>query len=136
MPQEHNLPIAFLRDLSHLVENMLCIPAALSAAHIGNNAVGAKIVAAVHNRDLCKRRLGAKIRNLLRDAAILVFGRKDALLLHDPIQKLRQTIQGVRAKHQIHMGIFLLDRLGDVRLLHHASAYPDDHIRPAAFSML
>ena len=116
---------------------MLGLPALLPAPHVGHDAVGAEIVAAVHHRDpgpgIPVPADGDALQDLLPFAAPeehpLGLGEVGA-------EHLRQTVDDVGAKDDIHKGIALFQALRHVLLLGHAAAHGDDNRRPAALDVL
>ena len=108
---------------------MILSAAAFPAADVGHDAVGAEVVAAVHDGH---PRAGAALADhghTLGDGAVLILhGEHPAPLGIDLIQQLGELPQGLRAEHQIHMAVGLAHLLGHLRPLRHAAAQAD-HLR-------
>ena len=117
-------------------DQLLCLPddilrqsGTLASAYIGNHAVGAEVVAAVHDGKPGFDAAVALTRDAFGHDAEILFGGVDPLVpVHDPFQQLGEAPELVRAEDQIHDGIGMLDPLGHVLLLHHAAADRDDLI--------
>ena len=137
LPKQRNILVALCHQLANLGNDLLLISAALSAAHIGHDAIGAEIVAAVHNghpravvaasRD--GHALGYDVLGLLR--AENATGARDLLP-----EQLGKTVQGCRAEGQVHVRILVLDILAAVLLRHHTAADRNDQRGLFGFEVL
>ena len=128
LAQQGDLFVTRLHQLAALRQNVLGAAAALSAAHIGHDAVGAEIVAAVHDGQPGPEVRIAADGHLFHDVRPLHRGLQKALfaageLLH---QQLGQGVDGVHAEHQVHKGVTLAQLVHHGGLLGHAAAQADD----------
>ena len=127
LPEQGDVLIALPHELARLGEHRLRLAGTLAPADIGHDAVGAEIVAAVHDRQPGLHRPVAPHGDALGYRALVPGRRKDALMApHDALQQLRETPELVRPENQIHHRVGSLDLLGHVLLLHHAAADRDD----------
>ena len=132
LAEEGDVLIPGLDEAARLCHDVVKAPGALPAPDVGDDAVGAEVVAAVHDGEPGL------------DAALPVHGqalRDDALAgrdLKDPASPPRRALvelgeapELVRAEAEVHYaeGVFYL--LGHVRLLDHAAADRDDEPRVA-----
>ena len=128
LAQQSDVLVPGLHQFPDLLQHTLRVPAPFPAPDIGDDAVGAKIVAAVHDGDPGFDALLPHHGDALGDGAMLVIHGKDPFAaLVDPPQELRELPQGVGSEHQVHQGIGLFDALGDPLLLGHTAAEGDDH---------
>ena len=137
LSEQRDIFIAFFYQAAQLCLDVLRLPAALSAAHIRHDAIGAEIVAAVHNGQPCMAALAALYRQTLGNFALRVTGNlKNALTSAQTMQQqLRKAPLHMRAKHNIHARIALFDFFRDVLLLYHTAAHANDQIVAAVFQM-
>ena len=129
LPQQGDLLEAVGHQLPHLVDDPLRVAAAFPAADVGHDAVGAEVVAAVHDGH---PRAGAALADhwhtLGNGAVLILHGEHPAPLGIDLIQQLGELPQRLGAEHQIHMAVGLAHLLGHLRPLRHAAAQAD-HLR-------
>ena len=93
LPQQGNLLDTFPDQLAGLLHNAVGIAAALPAPHIGDNAVGTEIVAAVHDGQKGLGPAVAPHRDVLGDDAVLHRPLDNLLAsLQHPQQQLRQAM--------------------------------------------
>ena len=129
LPQQGDFPEALGHQLPHLVDDPLRVAAAFPATDVGHDAVGAEVVAAVHDGHPGAGAALADHRHTLGNGAVLILhGEHPAPLGIDLIQQLGELPQGLRAEHQIHMAVGLAHLLGHLRPLRHAAAQAD-HLR-------
>ena len=137
LTQERDLPVSTAGQITDLREDILHIPAALTAAHVRHNTVAAKIIAAVHNGH---KRLKAAVPysgNPLRNHTVPHRDPQHALpLAEHGIEHLGQLVRDVRAKDQIHKRKSMLHPLGHMLLLHHTAAHGDHHVRALRLELL
>ena len=130
LAQQGDLLISLGSQLAHLADDLLRVAAALTAPDIGHDAVGAEVVAAVHDAD---PRAGAALtdhRHTLGNGAVLVLhGEHPATAGIDLPEKFRELPQGLRAEHQIHMAVGLAHLFRHLGPLGHTAAQADDLLR-------
>ena len=132
LPEQHDLLHAVRGQMADLREDILRLAADLAAADIGNNAVGAEIIAPVHDVHAGFEAVLPLHRQGLRQNRRLFLNLEDPLFLREgAVQKLRKRVEVVGSEHKVHEGIALFDLLHRVRLLHEAAAEPDDPARVA-----
>ncbi|MBV5272965.1 MAG: DUF362 domain-containing protein, partial [Lamprocystis purpurea] len=128
LAQQIDLAHALLGQAGDLSEDVVEWPADLLAAGVGDHAVGAVFRAAFHHRDegaWTVRPRGRKTVELLDLGEGDIHLRLTAGL--EVTQHLRQTVQGLGAEHQIHIGRPLANRLA--LLTCHTTADADHQIR-------
>ena len=136
LAQQGDLLVARGDQPAALLQHVLRAAAALTAAHVGHDAVGAEIVAAVHHGHPCLERVRPCDGDMLGDGAGGILRGKNALACRQHVQQqLRELPQMVRGKHAVHVGIGFFDALGHLRLAHHAAADEDLLPRVAALGM-
>ena len=134
LPQQRDVLIPGGDKLARLGYDVLRQTRALAPADIRDDAVGAEVVAAVHDRKPGLDRAVAPHRDALGHGAVVLFGGEDApVLFHDLLEQLREAPQLVRAEDQVDHRIGHLDLLRHVLLLDHAAADRDDLPRPRLF---
>ena len=127
LAQEGDVPISGLGELPDLGQNVLGPPGPLPPPDIGDDAVGAEIVAAVHDGDPGLDGALPPDREALGDGAGLVGGVEDAAPAgEDPPEELREPPEGVGPEDQVHVAEGLPELLHVVGLLHHAAAQAED----------
>ena len=122
-------------QLAQLLFDLLRAAAALAAAHIGDDTVGAEVVAAIHNGQprLCAARAqhGQALGNVILPADI-----EYALLpAQHTVQQRWEAPQRMRAEQQADLRIAFFDLLDVFLLLRHAAAQRNDNLRPPLFQM-
>src|SRR5882672_11253735 len=130
LTEQCDLGDALGRELPHFLEHRVEGAAHFLAARIWHDAEAAVLAAALHDGHEGPRALGTRCRQ-----AIELLDLREAHIDDRPagaaqlIEHLRQAVQGLRAKHQVHER----RALGDARafLARHAAADADDHLRPA-----
>ena len=107
-----------------------------SGPDVGDDAVGAEVVAPVHDGYPGLHLVLADHRDALGDGAGLVGGLEDAAPVGEQgMEHLGELPQGVGAEHQIHVAVGLADLLGDPGLLGHTAAQTDELVRVAALGV-
>ena len=136
LAQEGDVFIALLYQAPHLVQDVLRCAGALPAPDIGHDAIGAEVVAAIHDGHPGLDAVLADGGDTLGDGPGLVGHREDASPLGEQgVDHLRELPQGVGAEDQVHVAIGLADLLGHMLLLHHAAAQTDELLRVAALGV-
>jgi len=133
LPQQGDVLVALGHQFPHLVQNVLRLPGALPAPDVGDDAVGAEVVAPVHDGHPGLYLVLAHHRDALGDGAGLVGNLENAAPAGEQgVDKLGELPQHVGAEHQVHMAEGLFDLVSHVLLLSHAAAHADDLVRVAA----
>ena len=133
LPQQGDVLVAVPDQLLHLPEDVLQLPGALPAPDVGDDAVGAEVVAPVHDGHPGLHLVLAHHRDALGNGAGLVGDLEDASPAGEQgVDKLGELPQHVGAEHQVHVAEGLFDLVGHVLLLGHAAAHADDLVRVAA----
>ena len=123
LAQQRDLLAAACRQLLHLRQDVLRTAAPLPAPRIGHDAVSAEVVAAVHDVHEGFKRVFPRCRQPFRDCPSVFPDLHDLLVrLPHAVQQFREIRDVVGAEHQIYPGVFLLQRVDHVLLLHHAAA--------------
>ena len=137
LPEQSHILGACSNHIAHLIEHKMIVAAALSVAHIGHDAVRAKIVAAVHNAD---PRLGAARAQDRHALTNLTSCFADVEAAAMPVKHLtevfREAVEHGRFKRKIHIGITVFQLLHAMRLRRHAAADRDDKLAVLCFEML
>ena len=111
-------------------------PAPLPAPDIGDNAVGAEVVAAVHDGDPGFQGVVPQLGKTLCDGARLILGIEGALAGgEDLIQKLGELPQMMGGKDTVYMGIAFANPLHYLLLPCHAAAEKNLLLRVAALGV-
>ena len=129
LSQQHDFPHAVPDQIADLTENFLRLPAVLPSSDIGNNAVRAEVVAAVHDVYAGLKEIFPVCRKFFDHLiGFLQDIHHHALILKDTIQKLCQLIHVVGSENQINKAEALLQAVHHLLLLHHAAAQADNHM--------
>ena len=137
LAQEGDVLIARRNELPCLPDHVLGLAGALPAPDVGHDAVGAEVVAAVHDGEPGLHAAVPPLGDALGHGAVALLGGEDPLFAgHGLFQQLREAPELVGPEDQVHDGIGLLDLLGDVGLLHHAAADGDDLPGPGLFGVV
>ena len=112
MPQQDNLLVAQRQQFPELRLNSLWTSAALPPPHMGHHTIRTKIIAAIHHgqpaTDIPIPRNGQPLHNL--PVGTLVTPLKDPFAGgQNRMQKLRQAMDHMGAKHQVDVRIALAD---------------------------
>ena len=137
LPEQHDFFYAVRDERLHLAHNILRLARLLSAAHIGDDAVGAKVIATVHDVH-ARLKPGLSARGHVIPEGISLFRRvDDALILRlDRIEQFRKLPDVMCSEDKIHEVILLLNPQHFILLLHHAAADADQHVRIQLFKVL
>ena len=136
LPQEHDLLHAAVAEFLRFPQDGLHIPAALPPAHIGHDAVGAEVVAAIHDGDVGRVLPQALHGHVLGDHVLLLHLYHGTVAVQRAAEQLRQLVQVGGAEGQIHKAVLLQDLLRHARLLNHAPAHGDHQPRIALAHLL
>ena len=130
LAQEGDLLIALLDKLPELCQNCGGLAAALPPADVGHDAVGAEVVAPVHDGQP-RAEAGIAADGQLLDHGVALGGLfQIALALADALgQHGGQPVNAVHAKDKVHIGVALAQLFDDVLLLGHAAADTDHQAR-------
>ena len=130
LAQQGDLLEALRRQLADLLHDLLRGAAALPAPDIGDDAVGAEVVAPIHDGHPRPDPALPDHGHPLGNGAVLVLhGEHPAPAGIHLIQKFRELPQGLGPEHQVHMAIAGPDLLRHLRPLGHAAAQADDLLR-------
>ena len=133
LAQEGEFLIAPAYQVPAFVQNVLRQAAALPAPDVGDDAVGAEIVAAVHDRDPGLEIVRPHHGQALGDGPVGVSdGEGLAVPDQHRIEVLRQLPEVVGGEDPVHVPVALLHPAGDLRVAHHAAADEDLLPRMAA----
>ena len=136
LTQQGNLLGASGNQLPALLQNILRLPAPLPAPDIGDNAVGAEVVAAVHDGDPGLQGVVPQLGKSLRNGAGLILGIEGALAGGEHlIQKLGELPQMMGGKDTVYMGIAFANPLHHLHLSSHAAAEKNLLLRVAALGV-
>ena len=126
LTQQGDLLIALRHQLLKLRQNGGGFAAALPPAHIGHDAVGAEVIAAVHNgQPRAEARIAAD-GHFLDHGVALGRGFQIALAAaHTLRQHGGQTVDAVHAEHQINIWVALTQLFDNMGLLRHTAADAD-----------
>ena len=133
LSKQRNFFVALLNELAALGDDGIRVAALLPAAHIRHNAVRAEIVAAVHHGHPRACVAVAAHRQAFNDLFRFMPAQKNALRVgHGGVHHLRQSVDDVRAEHDVHKRERRLNALRHALLFHHAAAYGNEQRRVAA----
>ena len=136
LPQERDVLIARRDELARLALDLVRVAGALAPAHIWHDAVGAEVVAPVHDRQPCLDAAVALLGDALGHAAVRRRdGEHPPVLGADGAQQLREAPQLMRAEDEVDDAVGLFQLLGHVFLLRHAAADRDDLVGVARLGM-
>ena len=126
LPQDSDFLIARGDQLPALGQDVLRQTAPLPAPDVGDDAVGAEVVAAVHDGDPGLQIVGADHRQTLGNGPGGILHRP-GLPVPDqhPVEVLRQLPQVVGRENAVHVGVAVLHAAGDLGIAHHAAADED-----------
>ena len=127
LPQERDVLIPRRDELARLTLDLVRMAGALAPAHIRHDAVGAEVVAPVHDRQPRLDAAVALLGDALGHAAVRGRDGEHAPVLGaDGAQQLRKAPQLVRAEDKVDDAVGLFQLLGHMLLLRHAAADRDD----------
>ena len=108
----------------------MLLPAALPAAHIRHDAVGAEVVAAVHDRQPALEGAVTLDGNALIELFVVVSALKHALAVDErAVKQLGKMVKRMGAENQSDKRKAVVDAVGDMLLLHHTAAQRDQNLR-------
>ena len=137
LPQQRDILVALCYQLLYLLHDPLRTAAALPAAHIGHNAVGTKIIAAVHDWYPSFDKAIPLRGKILRHTAVILPQIKNPLSLGKAaLQQGWEKMRRMGAKHQIHIGKALFQFFDHMGLFCHTSAQADQDGWPLRFELL
>ena len=125
LPEKGYFFVSFIQQTFHFFENVFQSTAAFTSPDVGNDTVGAKVVATVVNVHPCIGITCAILRKIffVVHAKIRIDKFFAVLSLHNGIFK-HMKVAG--AQNNVNEGIFLPDYIGYAFLLRHASAHSND----------
>ena len=127
LAQQGDLLVACLYEALELGEDVAGLPALLAAADVGHDAVGAEVVAAVHDGQPCAELALAADRDILHDDGALGRLHQHPLVLLQLLgDELGQGVDAIHAEDEVNVGVTLAQLLHDVLLVGHAAAESDD----------
>ena len=136
LAQQGDVLVPFRHQLANLTQNDFRLSAALPTPGVGHNAVGAEVVAAIHDGHPGLDFAGAAHGQALSNGPFGGGGLKDTAPAQvDAAHELREAPQHLRAKHQVHMLVGLAQPLHHVGLLGHAAAQADDLVGVAPLAV-
>ena len=137
LPQQRDVAVARLHQPAHLVKDRLPAAAALPPPHIGDNAVGAEVVAAVHHRDPCPVGAGAAHGAALGHGGLLLRRHKQPPPARQTlVQQLREAPDRRGAEGQIDIRVPPLQLLQPVGLGGHTAAHRHNQAGAARLEVL
>ncbi len=131
LPQKHDLFHAPCLQCFRLTQDGIHVPAPLPSPHIRHHAVGAEIIAPVHDGDIGRILTETLHRHIFRHHVLLIHFHHRMILRQCLVEHLRHTVQVGRAKGQVNKAVLLQDFFRHARLLHHAAAY--GYLQPGIF---
>ena len=134
LAQEHDFHHAILHQTLNLPDDRFRIPAPLTSADIGNDAVTAEVVASEHDIYARFKGILPLHRKILHDLVCILPDIDDhPVRFQTGGQKLRKFVDVMCTEDQIHETVTLLQLLYYMGFLHHTSAQTDHHIRILLF---
>ena len=136
LAEEGDLLVAGGNQFLRLPEDVLGAAGALSAPDQRDDAVGAEVVAAVHDRQARADLVLPEGRDALGDDAVNLFGVVDPPAAAGDgvedglVEQLRQLIEGVGAEDQVDAREGLFQFVRNLFLLGHAAAEGNQHLPP------
>ena len=128
LAQEHDLLHAAGLQLAGFLEDRLHLPGALTTADIGDDAVTAEVVAAIHDGDVgC---IAAKTLDgqLLGDGILILHHDHGTICVQGLVEQLGQLVQVRGTKGQVNKLVLFEDPLRHAGLLDHAAAHGNDEL--------
>ena len=123
LTQEGNITNSTFDQFSALGQNILRLAAPFTASDIGHNAVGAEIIAAIHDGNPCFQGVVADLGDTFGDRACFIFYEIGALAdKQHSMQNLGELPQVMGGEHTIHMREALLDPIYHMSLACHTAA--------------
>ena len=136
LPQQGDLLVTGLHQAAELGQDRVGFTAALPPADVGHDAVGAEVVAAVHDGQPGPEAGvppdGQVLHHRVAGAGLLQI----PPALAEPLgQHGGQAVDAVHPEHQVHIGVAAAQFVHDAGLLGHAAADPDDQLRVAGLEL-
>ena len=126
LTQERNFFVASLDQTPELGEDIAGLAALFTAADIRHDAIGAEVVAAVHDGQPCPELALPADGDVLDDDRTLRRLHQDALVLLQLLgDELGQGVDAVHAKDEVNIGVALAQLFDDMLLVRHAAAQTD-----------
>ena len=135
LAEQRNLLVTRRDQLTQFFLDLLRSAAALSAAHIRHNAVGAEIVAAIHDGQPRLCALGTQHRQTFGDIVLAADVEHALFLGQHAVQQRRKSPERMRAEQEIYLRIAFLNLLDVFLLLGHAAAHCNNNARALLFQM-
>ncbi len=129
LSQQHDFPAAMLPKIHSLRHNLFHAAASLSAADIGYNAEGTKIVAALHNADIGCIMPHAAGRHSFNNDVIPAGFNHHMVLVKRPPEELRKAVKDSRAESKIDKAVLLHNLFCHAGFLDHATAHANHELR-------
>ena len=129
LPQQHDFLHAAVTQRFRFRHNRAHFARTLPPAHIRHDAVGAVVVAAVHNRDIRRVMAQALHGQTLGNRVLLLHLHHRVVAFQRFEHQFRQAVQVRRAKRQIHKAVLLQNLLRHAGLLNHAAAHANHQAR-------
>ncbi len=126
LAQQGDLLVARFHKAPELGQDIAGLAALFAAADIGHDAVGAEVVAAVHNGQPGAELALAPDGDVLHDNGALSRLQKDPLMLLQLLRnELRQGVDAVHAEDEVHIRVALAQLFHHMLLVGHAAAQAD-----------
>ena len=136
LAKQGDLFVTFSNQLLELGQDGGRFTAALTPAHVGHDAVGAEIIAAVHDGQPGAEAGIAADGHFLNDSVALLGLFEVALAAADALsQHGRQAVDAVHTEHEVYIRVALAQLFHNVGLLGHAAADADDQTRILLFQL-
>ena len=127
LAQQGDLLVTGLHKTPELGQDVARLAALFAAADVGHDAVGAEVVAAVHDGQPGAELALAPDGDVLHDHRALRRVQQHTLVLLQLLgDELRQGVDAVHAEHEVHIGVALAQLFHHMLLVGHASAQADD----------
>ena len=135
LAEQSDFLIAVLHGLLDLADDVLGQAAALAAAHVRHDAVGAEVVAAVHDRHPGREAARARDGHVIRQFRLAELHVDDVAVLRlDLLHDMRELVDLVGAEHEIDVRRTLDERIA--LFLRHAARDAEDQLRVLALEAL
>ena len=137
LTEQGNLTAAGCHKVFYFFQNTFGTAASFSTAYVRHDAVGAEIVAAVHDAHPSAERAFTANGNTLGNNRLTHVREEESLLFSDrAVQDLRHTPQRLCAENKIHVRIALFHLVAHALFRYHAAADTDEKRRLFGFQML
>jgi len=128
LAQEHDFLVAFRHQVPDFQKDVRHQPAAFPAPGVGDNAIGAEIVAAVHDCDQCPVFSGPMDGQALDQCVIFSYFIDAARVGQAMIQQLRQAVDVLGAENEVDKRIALANLGHRFSLRHQAPCQTNDQV--------